>query len=223
MKTERTSRPLWEIDRRLHALIGAEMRVAAKSFAPVTRNEERPRHFVSVRNLYLPDNSQPAGRPVFFEGRLRCFERQIGVVFVWLDAPTAPDQTAEGAVCFRGQAAILVRGPALVTLANPFWVEPLPADPVNYWRDLQLPTAQFEFPFPSETSRADDSDAPPATPPAASTIPSPERCLPSFDFPRPVAVDRACGPNTGKEEPCGRQPGRNQTRIHNSNCSPPTH
>ena len=47
----------------------------------------------------------------------------------------------------RGKAAIILRGPAVLELAFPINVERLPADPDNYWRDLRLPRAQFEFPF----------------------------------------------------------------------------
>jgi hypothetical protein len=105
---------------------------------------------VPVRELYLPDNTQAGGLPVFFEGRLRQFERQIGVVCVHLDAPTTAERATEGVVCFRGQAAILLRGPAVVELAFPFHVERLPDDPNNYWLDLRLPQAQFELTFPPQ-------------------------------------------------------------------------
>jgi hypothetical protein len=100
-----------------------------------------------VRDLFLPDNSQPAGLPVFFEGRLVHYERQIGVVVVFLEAPSAPEAAGDGTTLVRGQLAVLLRGPAVVELAAPFHAERLPADPTNYWRDLRLPTAQFEFSF----------------------------------------------------------------------------
>ena len=100
-----------------------------------------------MRDLYLPDNSQPAGLPVFFEGRLCEFERRIGVVVVRLDAPAAADAASEGPALFRGKMAVLLRGPALVQLAFPFQVERLPTDAENYWRDVRIPRAQFEFPF----------------------------------------------------------------------------
>jgi hypothetical protein len=147
MNTPLPPRPLWDIDRLLAGLIGTEVRAAAKAFSPVPRNGQAPRCFMPVRELYLPDNSQPAGLPVFFEGRLCEFERQIGVVVVRLDAPTAADAASEGPALFRGKTAVLLRGPALVELAFPFQVERLPADEENYWRDLRMPRAQFEFPF----------------------------------------------------------------------------
>ncbi|MCZ7640441.1 MAG: hypothetical protein M5U12_32925 [Verrucomicrobia bacterium] len=37
-----------------------------------------------MADLILPDGSQPGAVPVFFEGRLREFERRIGVVVVSL-------------------------------------------------------------------------------------------------------------------------------------------
>ena len=128
-------------------LIGHDVRVAAKAFSPAPRNGEVPPGLIPVRDLYLPDNSQPAGLPVFFEGRLRQFERQIGVVFVQLDAPASAEKTPEGPLLFRGKTAVILRGPAVVELAFPFHVERLPVDADNYWRDLQVPRAQFEFPF----------------------------------------------------------------------------
>ena len=140
-------RPLWGIDQILNDLIGQDIRVAAKSFAPVSYDGDAPLRFLPVRDLYLPDNSQPAGRPVFFEGRLLEFERQIGVVFVRLDVPAAVAASPEGAVLFRGKAAVILRGPAVLEMAFPFHIERLPVDPDNYWRDLRMPRAQFEFPF----------------------------------------------------------------------------
>ena len=140
-------RPPWEVDRRLERLRGENVRVAAKYFSPSPRHGHAPLRLLPVRDLYLPDNSLPAGRPVFFEGRLLEFERQIGVVSVQLDAPTAFAASAQGAVLFRGQAAVILRGPAVLELAFPFHIERLPSDPDNYWRDLRLPRAQFEFSF----------------------------------------------------------------------------
>ena len=147
MNTHHHHRPKWVIDQTLDRLIGEEVRVAAKSFSPPSRNGHPPLRFLPVRDLYLPDNSQPAGRPVFFEGRLLEFERQIGVVFVRLDAPAAVAASPEGAVLFRGKAAVILRGPAVLELDFPFHVERLPNDPGHYWLDLRMPRAQFEFPF----------------------------------------------------------------------------
>jgi len=150
MDTQPNHRPQWEIDRTLERLRGEDVRVVAKSFSPLPRNGETPLRFLPVRDLYLPDNSQPAGRPVFFEGRLREFERQIGVVFVRLEAPASVAASAEGPVLFRGQAAVILRGPAVLELAFPLHIERLPSDSDNYWRDLRLPRAQFEFPFSAD-------------------------------------------------------------------------
>ena len=147
MNTQLNHRPQWDVDRMLERLRGENVRVAAKSFAPPAHPGIAPLRFIPVRDLFLPDNSQPAGRPVFFEGRLVEFERQIGVVWVRLDAPRAVETAPEGEVCFRGQAAVILRGPAVVELAAPFHVERLPTAPENYWRDLRGPRAQFELPY----------------------------------------------------------------------------
>jgi len=147
MSTRTTQRPRWDIDRLLDGLTGEAVRVAAKSFSPVPLNGATPRRFMPVRDLFLPDNSQPASVPVFFEGRLFQFERQIGVVSVHLDAPPWPHGASEGMLNFRGKTAVILHGPAVVELAFPFQVERLPADAENYWRDLRVPRAQFEFAF----------------------------------------------------------------------------
>lgn len=121
--------------------------MTAKSFAPTSRAGGKPPRWIPVRDLILPDNSQPAGLPVLFEGRLRHFQRQIGVVVVGLESPASPNRTTEGPVFLRGTTAVILRGPAVVGLAFPFQVERLPANAENYWRDLRVPRAQFEFPF----------------------------------------------------------------------------
>ena len=236
MALEPTQRPEWAIDHVLDRLMSADIRVAAKSFSPRRGTGEDPSRLIPVRHLILPDNSQPDGLPVFFEGCLRQYERHIGVVLAWLDPPTPQDGTAEGVVCFRGQTVVIVRGPALVELAFPFQVERLPADPENYWRDLRLPRAQFELPFAAAAGngkagpdpnlpdfcRCLSSNFP--TLAGASGVPStPERRLPSVDLAPPNAVDRDHGAKAVKGEECGLQPGPNQTMIRNSNCSPSTH
>ena len=71
------------------------------------------------------------------------------MVCVALDLPRVMGRAAEGTVLVRGIPAVLLRGPAIVRLAFPFRVEPLPADEANYWEDLRLPTAQFRLPFDS--------------------------------------------------------------------------
>ena len=149
MTIEPALRPKWEIDSLLESLQGEDIRVSAKAFVPAGWNGQLPTRFRLVRDLYLPDNSQPAGLPVLFEGRLQCFERQIGVVFVGLESPAAPKRTTEGMVYFRGQLAVMLHGPAVVQLAFPFQVEKLPPDDDNYWRDLRYPRTQFELDLPA--------------------------------------------------------------------------
>ncbi|MBI5385638.1 MAG: hypothetical protein HZA90_13250 [Verrucomicrobia bacterium] len=148
MSTHHTQRKKWDVDRLLEGLIGEQVRVAAKSFAPPPPPGTATLRFAPVRDLFLPDNTQPAGLPVFFEGRLLEFERQIGVVFVRLDSPCSSPEMPEGIVWFRGKSAVILRGPAVVELACPVQVERLPSDPDNYWRDLRAPRVQFEFAFP---------------------------------------------------------------------------
>ena len=147
--TEPPARPRWNIDRRLQSLVGRDVRVAAECFAPVRWNGEVLPHFVPVRDLILPDQSQPRGLPVFFEGCLRQFERRIAVVYVGLEACRTTERPAEGILAFRGRAAVILHGPATVVLAFPFRVEPLPSEAYNYWEDLRLPTAQFRLSFDS--------------------------------------------------------------------------
>ena len=153
MSIQHTQRPRWEIDRTLDGLIGRDVRVAAKAVSPPSRNGDTARLFIPVGKLFLPDNSLAGGLPVFFEGRLVRFERKIGVVVVYLDAPSLADVSSEGTALFRGKLAVILHGPAVVELASPFRVEPLPGDPDNYSRDLRAPQAQFEFPFAYGRSR----------------------------------------------------------------------
>jgi len=147
MSIQHPQRPRWEIDHTLDGLIGRDVRVAAKAVAPPSRNGDTAPLFMPVGKLFLPDNSLPGSLPVFFEGRLVRFERKIGVVAVYLDAPAILDASSEGTALFRGKLAVILHGPAVVELAFPFRVEPLPGDPDNYWRDLRAPRVQFEFSF----------------------------------------------------------------------------
>jgi hypothetical protein len=137
-------RPKWQIDEVLEGLIGQDIRVAVESFSP---SGSSPRIFVASRNLVLPDNSRVDGLPLYFEGKLHQFVREIGVVHVDLEAPASQEHCAEGIVCFRGTTAAVLRGPATVRLAHPFRVERLPADPESYWADLRFPRAQFQLPL----------------------------------------------------------------------------
>lgn len=147
MNAENLPRPEWFIDRLLAGLIGDDIRVAAESFSPAHWNGELPNRFVSPRELILPDNSDAGGLPLYFEGRLQRFVRQIGVVYVGLDSPTRGGTTSEGTVSFRGGIAVILRGPAVVRLSHPFRVERLPAQVDNYWADMRMPRAQFQLPL----------------------------------------------------------------------------
>ncbi|HEY9171386.1 MAG TPA: hypothetical protein VI136_03780 [Verrucomicrobiae bacterium] len=140
-------RPQWEIDRILESLLGQNIRVAAESFSPARWEGAPPGHFITPREFVLPDNTNAGGLPFYVEGRLRQFNRQIGVVFVDLEMPTLAVDSSEGMVSFRGNISVILRGPAVVKLAFPFHVEQLPADDPNYWRDMRLPLVQFELPL----------------------------------------------------------------------------
>ena len=146
MNTE-IQRPQWEIDRILESLQGQNIRVAAESFSPARWNGEPPHHFITPREFVLPDNTNAGGLPLYVEGRLREFNRQIGVVYVDLEMPALAMKSAQGTVSFRGNIAVILRGPAVVKLAFPFQIEKLPADDPNYWRDMRLPQVQFELPL----------------------------------------------------------------------------
>lgn len=95
----------------------------------------------------LPDNSWPGLLPGFFEGRLRQFDRRVGVVNVTLDAMDLLEPTADGGVRFGGAAALVLQGPATVRLSFPFRMEPLPTDPAKYWEDLRAFRAQLQLPL----------------------------------------------------------------------------
>jgi len=142
-----TTRPRWQIDQVLNDLMGADIRVEAKSFSPLPWTVGKQPRLLPVHQLILPDNSRAGSLPVFFEGRLMRFERKIGVVFVHLDSLATSEGSSEGTVLLRGKMVVLLHGPAVVELAFPFQAERLPSDAENYWRDLRAPRAQLEFPF----------------------------------------------------------------------------
>ncbi len=230
MSTGPTNRPRWHIDLVLEELMGADIRVAARAFSPQRWTDGELPRLMPVRQLILPDNSPTGALPVFFEGRLQRFERQIGVVVVALESPSSSDRVSEELNFFRGSTSVILQGPVVVELAFPFQVERLPAHPENYWRDLRMPRVQFEFPFPSDPDpgrRETDSDPGRQTavmvPVSAQSPCSQERRLAAVDMPPPGAVDRLTGEDAVREEPCPSQSGREHTTMRNSNCSPATH
>ena len=97
---------------------------------------------------------------MFFEGRLRQFDRRIGVVFVTLDALDLAVPTADGVIQFRGTAAVVLQGPATLRLSFPFRVEPLPIDPANYWEDLRAFRAQLHLPLRNDADLAPSGNRP---------------------------------------------------------------
>lgn len=154
------SRPEWGIDRLLARLMGQPLRVAADWFSPVRWDGRSLPEWVRVADLILPDNSRPGPLPVFFEGRLRQFDRRIGVVFVTLDAPNLAGPTADRVIQFRSATALVLQGSAMVSLAFPCRVEPLPTSPVNYWEDLRAFRAQLQFPLRNDADLAPSEHRP---------------------------------------------------------------
>jgi hypothetical protein len=144
---EIAKKPKWEIDKTLESLRGQQVRVAAEAFAPSVADGRMPVRLIAARELILPDNSRTDRIPVYFEGRLQQFQRRIGVVQVRLGPPDCPADSADGIVAFRGRTAVILRGPAIVTLAFPFHIERVPLGDKNYWLDLKMPRAQFLLPF----------------------------------------------------------------------------
>jgi hypothetical protein len=137
MESELVRRPKWEIDRILGQLLGQDIRVAAESFSPFGWNGQTPIRLIPTRELVLPDNSRAQGLPLYCEGRLERFVRQVGVVHVALAASSPLKNSVEGVFLFRGKTAVILRDPVVVKLAFPFRVEKVPLDPGNCWRDLQ--------------------------------------------------------------------------------------
>ena len=137
--------PVWAIDHLLTRLQGRSVRVAAQSFVPRRADGTAFPRLIPVAQLILPDGSTPGACPVFFEGLLEGHVRRIGVVDVILAELNATGDSADGISSFRGTTAVILSGPAIVRLAYPFAIEPIYADPVNYWLDFKGPHAQFEL------------------------------------------------------------------------------
>lgn len=147
MKTRTIHAPNWVIDTLLQGLMGERVRVQAAAFSPVRWNGDNLPDLIDAKDLILPDNSRATGLPVFFEGRLMRFRRQIGVVYVGLEPFEASETAVEGTIRFRGRTAVMLQGPAIVKLAVPLQVERLPLNPDNYRRDLQFRRVQFNLPL----------------------------------------------------------------------------
>ena len=145
--TEISQRQVWHINQVLGDLLGQDVRVAADSFCPAPKNGTAPRHFVSPRELVLADNTSARGLPLYFEGNLKQFRREIGVVHVELEPPVSTTESVEGSTYFRGVTAVIMRGPAIVRLAYPFRVEKLPRGADDYWEDIRVSRAQFRLPL----------------------------------------------------------------------------
>lgn len=140
-------RPRWEIDHLLSGLIGRRVRLQARAFAPSSWDRNGHRELIPAGQLILPDGASTAGLPLLFEGRLLDYVRRIGVVHVRLDGLDSEDYGKEGVVNFRGAVATLLRGPALVELAYPFYAEAIPANASNYFADRKSGGCQLLLPL----------------------------------------------------------------------------
>jgi hypothetical protein len=140
-----THRPKWEIDKRLEALLGENIRVRAHAFCPPNWDGE-PTHVIEASALILPDNTAVDRDEIYFEGKLLGFRREIAVVFVSIGKPDA-DSTANGRVAFRGRGAVILPGPATVQLHQEHFIERIPTDSIFYWSHLGSTGAQFNLPL----------------------------------------------------------------------------
>lgn len=136
----------WEIDARLSALVGRPVRVGARAFAPQGWTRTENRDLITAAQLILTDGST-AVLPLLFEGRLLDYVRRIAVVHVRLDGLDSNECGGDGVVAFRGATATILRGPALVELAFPFFAEALPLDASNYFADRQAARCQLLLPL----------------------------------------------------------------------------
>jgi hypothetical protein len=146
MEPQTNQRRVWEIDKRLEALIGCAVRVRAELVMPKRWNGESLPHVIDLKNLILPDGTSADRDPIYVEGILKEFRRNIAVVCVDLDRPLI-EGGAEGRISFRGVTAVILRGPATVRLGHPYFVEKIPADAKSYWAHLRSTNPQFELGF----------------------------------------------------------------------------
>ena len=101
---------------------------------------------VGIGNLVLPDGSLVEREPVFVEGTLREFTRQVGMILVNL-GPLSFDGSAEGRLLFRGRPAVILRGPATVQLHSSQFLEKVPTDNEVYWSHLTSGDGQMNLPL----------------------------------------------------------------------------
>jgi hypothetical protein len=144
MNIENVQRPEWEIDKRLKALIGENVRVRVAAFCPPKWNGE-PMHVIPAADFVLPDNSAVHKDELYFEGRLLAYQRNVAMVFAVLDSLTLEGETANGRVLYRGRQVVVLQAPATVQLHPEHLVERLPEDFKFYWNHL---TARQQFDLP---------------------------------------------------------------------------
>lgn len=143
--TPEFQRPKWEIDNRLQALVGENIRVKATAFCLPHWNGEAG-HWIDAANFILPDNISVDKDTFYLEGKLLSFLRQVAVVSVTLGPPDIAN-TANGRIVYRGQSSVILPGPALVKLHQHHFVERIGTDPRLYWNQLRDKGPQLTFPF----------------------------------------------------------------------------
>ena len=139
-------RPRWEIDKRVHALIGENVRVKANAFSP-PHLSGGPASRIEASSLVLPDNSTVDNDDLFFEGKLLAFRREVAVVIVLLGRPVISGDSANGRVLYRGKTAVILPGPATVELHRDHFIDKIPSESRLYWAHLRTSGPQFNLPF----------------------------------------------------------------------------
>jgi hypothetical protein len=172
MSPELARRTKWEIDTRLEALLGENVRVRAKAFAPIPGGSGPPPPLIEASSLILPDGTR-LNRPLYIEGKLQNFDRRVSVVFVILESIDAFGDRANGPILFRGHQAEIFQAPAAVKLSIPHFVERIPQHPITYWHHIQLSDLQLPLPFPDLMQRHLSRPQPSALEPSSFPI-SPE-------------------------------------------------
>ena len=68
MEPQTNQRRVWEIDKRLEALVGCAVRVRAEVVMPKRWNGESLPHAIGQKNLILPDGTSVDRDPIYVEG-----------------------------------------------------------------------------------------------------------------------------------------------------------
>lgn len=136
----------WEIERILDRLVGQEILVEAAAFCPAGWTGQFPLGWIPVRDLVLADEFPAAGMPVYFEGKLEEYKREIGFVYVRLAAPPGfEDEPIRALVTMNDRLVGFMGGPATVRLTFPFYVVRPSPDSASDWNELDGPPSRFRY------------------------------------------------------------------------------